>query len=752
MTAFVIESYKNLKPDPNSNERAILAKMSQEQAMMAQKQAVMIQALIHISQQLAKETNISFSPNVLEVGSMKSEIQNSSAPPFIPTYADFTCNVLWFLSLLSCLGCALAACLALQWARHFIQTTESYTLPADRGRIRTYLLRGIRRFNLKTVVDSIPMLLHTSLFLFFGGLFLFLFPVNASIGGYSLIIFMVLNICYLGFTFLPLFYSDCPYNTPISTWCWNGVNYLRRKGYLHYLGTVERLIIPSDGTFAEVAHLSATQKSAERDERDSWAMQVAVNTLDSNGGLLDFMKEHCTSQNAVQKSRLASLMNSTDLPSRFTRIFANFRTMMLEDRAEHIVSCLYVAEKIRDSQKYYTGRLADGIVPRGQFDGEEHMAIAFAALVDFIAKLPELKLSTKLDIRSVKRRLGQYAFGILWRALSRLFQHARMLHKGVSRLQLPNIAPAPESQIADTNATNELWALTEVQKKELTVALEIFKTAQLEPVEEVYPFLDHIVDVWKEFSKLVDRTREHLEGHPTFQTPARDNAIEDTISDYENLLRYIHYLQLLALFHSAPQCFTGELVKEPQWSKCHDSVVQNAKELSVFNLTGKTRSQTKLADHLQLYFNHRLKWPHRGCRFTLVKESVLKSKDKKPPSYAELHLENPSILLLSSITGRSEIKHIIEVLRKKLEDDEKNSDLNGPISKERMKLLLQAGTEYLAKEHQRHARGRVIRMVEILDEAGNKNNDATATLPSFLEGDHDWMKYKENYNDYIFRG
>lgn len=752
MTAFVIESYKNLKPDPMDEQRSILAKMSAEQTAMIQQQAMMVQVLAHISRQLANETNVPLSLDttmpMLHFESMINGTQNPSASPFAPTYADFTCNLLWFLSLLSCLGCALAACLALQWARHFIQTTESYTLPADRGRIRTYLLRGLRRFNLRIVVDSIPMLLHTSLFLFFGGLFLFLFPVNGLIAGYSLIVFTVLSACYLVFTFLPLFYSDCPYNTPISNWCWHGINYLRKTGYLRYFGTIERLVIPTDGTFAEVAHLSAIQKSAQRDERDGWAMQAAVNILDNNGELLGFVRDHCTSQNTVQKSHLASLMHSTDLPSRFTRIFGDFRSMMLEDRAEHIMSCLYVAEKIRQNQRYYARQPEDGVLPRGHFDGEEHMAVAFAALLDFISRSPDLRLPDKVDTRAVKRRLGQYAFGNLWRALSRMFENARTLHEGVIKLRL---LPAPEAQAADAQTTNELLALIKVQKKELKEALEVLESTQLEPMAEIYPFLDQMADIWRTFSSLVDRTRVHLECNPVFQTPARDSAIEDTISGYEDLLRHIHYVQLLALFHSASQCFTGELVKEPQWIKCHDVVVENAKELSKLDLMGKAMSQTKLANHLQLYLCHRLRWPHRGCRFAFERENSPKSKDQKPPSYAELHLENPSNLLLSGITNRSKIKFIIDGLKDKLKNDEKESDPNDPGSKERMKLLMRAtGTEYLAEKCQKLARGRVIRIAEILDEADKRSNDATTTPVSF-EGDPDWTEYRENYSKYIFR-
>ncbi|KAG6880965.1 hypothetical protein C0995_003547, partial [Termitomyces sp. Mi166 len=96
---------------------------------------------------------------------------------------------------------------------------------------------------------------------------------------------------------------------------------------------------------------------------------------------------------------------------------------------------------------------------------------------------------------------------------------------------------------------------------------------------EVYPFLDELASVWKIFLRLVDRTHEHLEDYPAFQTPARDDAIEETLSEYKDLLIHIHYLQLLVLFHSASQCFIGNLEKDPQWKQCYLAIEENAKEL-----------------------------------------------------------------------------------------------------------------------------------------------------------------------------
>jgi hypothetical protein len=52
--------------------------------------------------------------------------------------------------------------------------------PIIRARIFAYLYYGLQRFGMHTVVALIPLLLHTSLILFFAGLVAFLYPVNAT--------------------------------------------------------------------------------------------------------------------------------------------------------------------------------------------------------------------------------------------------------------------------------------------------------------------------------------------------------------------------------------------------------------------------------------------------------------------------------------------------------------------------------------------------------------------------------------------
>lgn len=101
-----------------------------------------------------------------------------STNSFEPSTAVLVCNVLWFISLALSLTCALLATLIKQWAREFLHKTEIRPSPTQRARLFSFLYSGIKRFRLHTIVDIIPMLLHISLFMFFGGLAEFLLPLN----------------------------------------------------------------------------------------------------------------------------------------------------------------------------------------------------------------------------------------------------------------------------------------------------------------------------------------------------------------------------------------------------------------------------------------------------------------------------------------------------------------------------------------------------------------------------------------------
>ncbi|KAJ7245310.1 hypothetical protein C8J57DRAFT_761371 [Mycena rebaudengoi] len=251
LTAFIIESYKTLSPDQGD---------------------VAVQILIQISRQLA-------------AGATGSPVDSFEAPGFTPTTTSLACNILWFISLGFSLSCALIATLVEQWARDFIQKTDMRPSPVIRARIFSYLYYGLQHFNMHTVVELIPLLLHISLFLFFAGLVAFLHPVNFVVSACATGLLGILSVIYVYITVLPIFYSDCPYRTPLSTSVWTLVQWAR--SYPLRRRNSDYFRFP---TMSEVMAHHATRKSIHRDQRDGRALVWTVKSLVGDEELEPFVE------------------------------------------------------------------------------------------------------------------------------------------------------------------------------------------------------------------------------------------------------------------------------------------------------------------------------------------------------------------------------------------------------------------------------------------------------------------------------
>ena len=154
---------------------------------------------------------------------------------FRPPHYAVVVNALWLTSLAFSMACALLATLVLQWARSFQEDipkevklnnppepVKFFDLAHDLT-IYASFLAGVERFLLPAMVDAIPVLLHWSLFLFFGGLAYFLLNINHTIG------YMMLGMVASGFliyaflTIMPLIIPNSPYQTPLSPFLWYGI-------------------------------------------------------------------------------------------------------------------------------------------------------------------------------------------------------------------------------------------------------------------------------------------------------------------------------------------------------------------------------------------------------------------------------------------------------------------------------------------------------------------------------------------------
>ena len=257
MTAFLIESYKTLSADSSDTTNFLLTQISQQLAASA----------------AANGTGFI----------------TTTPPSFTPTAASVVCNVLWFISLGLSLTCALFATLLEQWARDFLHRADMRSAPATRARMFSYLYYGLKRFNLHTVVEIIPLLLHMSLLLFFGGLVAFLSRINIIVTGVAVAILIIVLAMYFLLTVLPLLALDCPYRTPLSRLLWNVVQALLRSqpNNKHDQQPASSGELP---TMVEAIFHAATEFSNERKERDISALIWTTKSLANDVELEPFLE------------------------------------------------------------------------------------------------------------------------------------------------------------------------------------------------------------------------------------------------------------------------------------------------------------------------------------------------------------------------------------------------------------------------------------------------------------------------------
>jgi Family of unknown function (DUF6535) len=189
VAAFIIESYKQLQP--SSSDTVILL-------------------LAQISQQLA----------ALSSGTSISIPSGLPGQAFQPSASAVRVNILWFISLVLSLTCALLATLMQQWVRRYLQASQPWYATYKRARIRAFFAEGVERFGLPLAVEALPAILHVSVFLFFAGLVDFLININHTVAFSLLSAVAVLASTYFLFTALPLIYPNSPYQTPLTALLW----------------------------------------------------------------------------------------------------------------------------------------------------------------------------------------------------------------------------------------------------------------------------------------------------------------------------------------------------------------------------------------------------------------------------------------------------------------------------------------------------------------------------------------------------
>ena len=190
VATFIVASYPSLQP--NSSDTAVLL-------------------LTQISQQLSAFSNGTPSPPPLTLPDVNS---------FQPTPSAVRVNTLWFISLGMSTACALWATLMQQWTRRYLQVADGPYGPPKRARIRAFFAEGVEKFALAAAVEVLPVLLHTSVLLFYIGLIDFLLNINHTVAFTMLALVALFVLAYFVLSIMPLYCHNSPYQTPLSAVFW----------------------------------------------------------------------------------------------------------------------------------------------------------------------------------------------------------------------------------------------------------------------------------------------------------------------------------------------------------------------------------------------------------------------------------------------------------------------------------------------------------------------------------------------------
>ncbi|KAF5326956.1 hypothetical protein D9619_004331 [Psilocybe cf. subviscida] len=201
VTAFIIESYQRLQPDPNDAIAGLLA---------------------HIAERL---DNLSAN-NTVPI----SAIMDHTG--FAPSRSDISINIFWFISLILSLTAALVGIVTLQWLREH-QRYDNTLQPKQRMAILNARLHSLQRWYVPQIFEGLPLLLQGALVLFFVGMFEFLFALRWEVAGPVTLFICVPLIFLAATTLLPILQvcilqdpfgltinndvpSPCPYKSPQS--------------------------------------------------------------------------------------------------------------------------------------------------------------------------------------------------------------------------------------------------------------------------------------------------------------------------------------------------------------------------------------------------------------------------------------------------------------------------------------------------------------------------------------------------------
>ncbi|KAH0583180.1 hypothetical protein H2248_011062 [Termitomyces sp. 'cryptogamus'] len=151
---------------------------------------------------------------LLRAAGNRTIISDVPAAPLAPgsrthTTIDICVNGLFFTSLALSLSTALLTVLAKQWIHAYTSIVPGGA--RTRALIRHFRFRGLTKWKLSEIIESLPMILHSSVAIFLVGLALYVSQLSSPICGVISAITAITFLFYFGTSVLPAFDIACPY-------------------------------------------------------------------------------------------------------------------------------------------------------------------------------------------------------------------------------------------------------------------------------------------------------------------------------------------------------------------------------------------------------------------------------------------------------------------------------------------------------------------------------------------------------------
>ncbi|TFK93352.1 hypothetical protein K466DRAFT_451478, partial [Polyporus arcularius HHB13444] len=185
LTAFNVQSYQLLQPDPMDPTLAVLREIS------------------------AQLSSFTVAPPFVNA-TRSFDSLNVSQPSFHAPGSAVWLNTLWFASLVCSLSSASIALFVKQWLHEAtVQGTSRKS-----GRLRQYRLHGLLKWQVGAIVVALPILLQIAAVLFLVGLLVLLWTLHNTVAAITSALVAMLFAFFLIVTILPVWKADCPYRSP----------------------------------------------------------------------------------------------------------------------------------------------------------------------------------------------------------------------------------------------------------------------------------------------------------------------------------------------------------------------------------------------------------------------------------------------------------------------------------------------------------------------------------------------------------